>query len=101
MLVGTGIWLPLEMIAFLLFEVKRIGRLITLNLLVDSSAVTMALNEFPAVKKPLKPEAPAMAMLRICSWPSRVEILRPGDAGAFTAPPVVTVFPFWPVAEVP
>jgi hypothetical protein len=61
---------PLEMIAFLLFEVKSTGLLVTRNLLVDSSAVTMASNALPAVKKPLKPEEPAIAMFRICSCPA-------------------------------
>src|SRR3954462_15514404 len=54
-LTGTGISCPEAIIAFLLLLVKTIGREITLNLPVESSALTRAVRPFPRLRKILVP----------------------------------------------
>src|SRR5687767_9084811 len=57
-LTGTGISWPEAMIAFLLLLVKTIGREITLNFPVESSAFTRAVRPFPRLRKILVPPPP-------------------------------------------
>src|SRR5678815_2512385 len=91
MLVGTATSSPEEMTAFLLLLVKTCGVAATLNRLVVINAETRTSRELAAVKKPLNPPAPPVAICVILLWLSRLPMFNP--VGLVNCPGRITKSP--------